>query len=58
VDINPLRSETDYEAALKKIEMLVNSQPGTPEGDRMDVLQDSFNCTADLAVYTGISSGP
>jgi HTH-type transcriptional regulator / antitoxin HigA len=38
MEIKPIRSEADYEAALKEIEILVNSQPGTPEGDRMDVL--------------------
>src|SRR5512147_2913579 len=38
MEIKPIRSEADYEAALKEIETLVNSQPGTPEGDRMDVL--------------------
>jgi HTH-type transcriptional regulator / antitoxin HigA len=36
--IKPIRSESDYEAALKEIEKLFDSQPGTPEGDRMDVL--------------------
>jgi HTH-type transcriptional regulator/antitoxin HigA len=38
MEIKPIRSEADYEAALKEIEALVNSQPGTPEADRMDVL--------------------
>ena len=38
MEINPIRSEADYEAALKEIEKLIESQPGTPEGDRMDVL--------------------
>jgi HTH-type transcriptional regulator/antitoxin HigA len=38
MEIKPIRSEADYEAALKEIERLVNSLPGTPEGDRMDVL--------------------
>jgi HTH-type transcriptional regulator/antitoxin HigA len=38
MEIKPIRSEVDYEAALKVIETLVNSQPGTPEGDHMDVL--------------------
>ena len=38
MEIKPIRSEADYEAALKEIDTLVNSQPGTPEGDRMDVL--------------------
>jgi HTH-type transcriptional regulator/antitoxin HigA len=38
MEIKPIRSEADYEAALKEIERLLNSQPGTPEADRMDVL--------------------
>ncbi len=37
-DIKPIRSEADYEAALKDIENLAGSQPGTPEADRMEVL--------------------
>ena len=38
MEIKPIRSEVDYEAALKEIEKLLESQPGTPESDRMDVL--------------------
>ncbi len=38
MDIKPIRSDADYEAALKEIENLADSQPGTPEGDRMEVL--------------------
>ena len=38
MEIKPIRSETDYQAALKEIEKLFDSQPGTSEGDRMDVL--------------------
>jgi HTH-type transcriptional regulator/antitoxin HigA len=38
MEIKPIRSEVDYQAALKEIEKLMESQPGTPEGDRMDVL--------------------
>jgi HTH-type transcriptional regulator/antitoxin HigA len=36
--IKPIRSEGDYQAALKEIDTLLESQPGTPESDRMDVL--------------------
>jgi antitoxin component HigA of HigAB toxin-antitoxin module len=36
--IKPIRSKADYEAALKEIDNLLESQPGTPEGDRFDVL--------------------
>ncbi len=38
MEIKPIRSEDDHKAALKEIEQLMESQPGTPEGDRMDVL--------------------
>lgn len=38
MDIKPIRTEADYEAALKEVERLMDSQPGTPEGDQMDVL--------------------
>ena len=38
MEIKPIRSEADYEAALYEIENLIDSKPGSPEGDRMDVL--------------------
>lgn len=38
MEIKPIHSEADYQAALKEIEKLFESQPGTPEGDRMEVL--------------------
>ena len=38
MEVKPIRSEVDYQVALKEIERLFESQPGTPEGDRMDVL--------------------
>ncbi|MDD5370313.1 MAG: hypothetical protein PHQ40_14615 [Anaerolineaceae bacterium] len=38
MEVKPIRNEVDYQAALKEIEKLIDSQPGTPEGDRMDVL--------------------
>ena len=37
MEIKPIHSETDYQAALKEIEKLMDSQSGTPDGDRMDV---------------------
>jgi HTH-type transcriptional regulator / antitoxin HigA len=38
--IRPLRSESDYDAALDEIERYFESEPkpGTPEGDRFDLL--------------------
>jgi HTH-type transcriptional regulator / antitoxin HigA len=38
MDIKPIRTETDYDAALARIEEIWNSEPGTPESDELDVL--------------------
>lgn len=38
VEVKPLRSEADYEAALAEIERLWGAKVGTSEGDRLDVL--------------------
>lgn len=38
MDIKPIRNTADYEAALQEVEKLLDAQPGTPEGDRLDVL--------------------
>src|SRR5947209_2241408 len=37
-DVRPIRTERDYEAALKKVERLWGAKDGTREGDRLDVL--------------------
>ncbi len=36
--IEPIRTESDYEAAVRRIEALWGADPGTPEGDELDVL--------------------
>lgn len=38
MEIKPIRTEADYEAALREIERLFDAEPGTPEGDKLDVL--------------------
>ena len=38
MEINPIRTRADYRAALKDVERLWAAEPGTPEGDRVDVL--------------------
>lgn len=38
MDIRPLRTEEDYEAALAEIEHLWGASYDSPEGDRLDVL--------------------
>jgi HTH-type transcriptional regulator/antitoxin HigA len=36
--VRPIRTERDYEAALKEVERLWGAKSGSPEGDRLDVL--------------------
>jgi HTH-type transcriptional regulator/antitoxin HigA len=38
MEIKPIRTRKDYEAALKAIEQLMAAKRNTPEGDRLDVL--------------------
>jgi HTH-type transcriptional regulator/antitoxin HigA len=38
MDIRPIRTKADYRAALKEVEHLWEAEPGTPEGDHVDVL--------------------
>ena len=40
MDIQPIRTESDYKAALRQISTLMESdpEPGTPEGDWLDIL--------------------
>src|ERR1700704_3686995 len=38
MDIRPIRTKADYRAALKEAERLWDAEPGTAEGDRVDVL--------------------
>jgi HTH-type transcriptional regulator / antitoxin HigA len=37
-ELKPIRSEADHAAALAQVERLWGAKPGTPEGDRLDVL--------------------
>lgn len=36
--IKPIRSEADYDASLERMELLMDAEPGTPEGDELDLL--------------------
>jgi HTH-type transcriptional regulator/antitoxin HigA len=38
VEIRPIKTEVDYQAALEEIERLFDAAPNTPEGDRLEVL--------------------
>jgi len=38
MDIKPIKSEVDYDAALARIDKLMDAEMDTPEGDELDVL--------------------
>ena len=38
MNVHPIRTEADYDAALDEVEELWGSKAGTPHGDRLDVL--------------------
>jgi len=38
MEIKPIRTKADHRAALKEIETLMSARPGTPAGERLDVL--------------------
>jgi len=38
MDIRPIKTKADHRAALKEVERLWEAEPGTPAGDRIDVL--------------------
>lgn len=37
-DVNPIRTEADYDSAMEDVARLWGAASGTPEGDRLDVL--------------------
>lgn len=38
MNIRPIKTEADYRTTLREVEMLMSATPGTPAGDRLDVL--------------------
>ncbi len=38
MDVRPIRTQADHEAALAEIATLMEARAGTPQGDRLDVL--------------------
>lgn len=38
MNIKPIKNRTDYKAALKTVESLMDARANSPEGDRLDVL--------------------
>ena len=40
VNISPIRTEEDHEAALSRLAEIFQAEIGTPEGDERDILAD------------------
>ena len=38
MDIRPIKTRADHRPALKEVERLMDARPGTPAGDRLEVL--------------------
>ena len=38
MEIKPIKNEKDYNQALKRLETIFDSKPGTPESDELEVL--------------------
>ena len=38
MNIRPVHNESDYKSALRRIDCLMNAEPGTPGGDELDLL--------------------
>ena len=38
MDIRPIKTESDYQATLGQIEALFDASPGSPQGDKLEVL--------------------
>lgn len=38
MQITPLKTESDYQETLKRIEEIFDSEPGTPEADELEIL--------------------
>jgi HTH-type transcriptional regulator / antitoxin HigA len=38
MEIRPIKTKSDYEEAMRRIEAVWGAAPGTPEGDELDVL--------------------
>ena len=43
MNIRPIRTEEDYEAACKRIDEIIQAEPGSPEDDELEVLATLVN---------------
>jgi HTH-type transcriptional regulator/antitoxin HigA len=38
MEVQPIRTDADHAAALRRIDSLMDARPGTPEADELDLL--------------------
>jgi antitoxin component HigA of HigAB toxin-antitoxin module len=58
MDIKPIRTQRDYKTALAEIERLFQAKPGTPDGDRLDVLATKSTNRSTIQCFGPIPSRP
>jgi len=56
MDIRPIKTEADYQAALEEIERLFDAAPDTPEGDCLEVLTTLVEAYEDKHYAIPVSS--
>ena len=42
MELRPIKTELDYQNALKEIEILFDAEPNSPEYDRLDILYFNY----------------
>lgn len=55
MDIRPIKTGADYEAALERIDALMEAEADTPEGDELDVLATLVEAYEEKAFPIGVS---
>ena len=58
VNVNPIRSEEDYDAALARLSDIFQAEIGTPEGDERDILVDLVECYENKHHPIGLPDDP
>lgn len=58
MNIQPIKTEKDYQHALYEVEQLFDAAPNTPEGDRLDVLTTLIEAYEEKHQYTLPLSDP
>ena len=49
MDIRPIKTEADYQAALAEIQALFDASSNTPQGDKLEVLAILVSCCRTFA---------